>query len=106
MNNTESPSKLHYCSDACGFCRATARLAVIKARNAKFDAILDAEEDVRSTSVCILFTTAGVPDYVHARRHQSLKSAKKRLSDAIDSLTPQEMRMFGTYRAAQRGYSE
>ena len=103
---TTTPSKLHTCSDACGFCRATARLAAIEARKAatvaKFEAILDAEAAVCSARCTIEFQLAGVPLFVKARQHKHWVDARAVLSALIDGLSVEEAKAFGPYRMAAR----
>ena len=71
-------------------------------QQAQFDRILDLEDEVRIATAVGAFRTAGESDHRSGQNLTSQQSAQKRLNEALDALTFDEMVEFGQYRKAAR----
>lgn len=103
MNNTTSPrpSRLHQCSAACGYCRATARLAALEADRAVVKAAITAESNVKVMRAVVAMRDDSRNDATEGDRQAfSLASDTARLFAMIDAFTPRQARMFATARKA------
>lgn len=69
------------------------------ATTAKFEAILDMEQEVRLMSAVRGFQSAGTPLYRMEQARKTEQAAKDRLFAAIAALSPAEAKAFGQYRA-------
>ena len=67
---------------------------------AKFDAILAAEQLVRTEQALRAFAPMGMSDYRHQAGIRNLARAKASMWALISALTPAEQAAYGAYRAA------
>lgn len=69
----------------------------------KFEALLDAEFEVRSAKLVLACGTTGKSKYGMGRESASLKAAKGRFDKAFAALSMDEMAQFGDYRRESMG---
>jgi hypothetical protein len=65
---------------------------------AKFNAILDMEQEVRIATAVQAFRLAGVSDFRAGQQDTAAAAAQGRLYAALDALTPEEAVAFGVFR--------
>jgi len=65
---------------------------------AKFERIMELELVTRGDMVSVQFAPNMLPDRAYADRVRHLEESRKELSEALDTLTPEEGKAFGRYR--------